>query len=133
LARRAQGEAIAVAIDGKESSNGEPAVSFSTLLTRSRSKKQSFTTATNTDALQSAATVTSQNLLFENVTLLAEQLTLIEAELFCRMEYPELLKQNWAKKDAATKAPRLLGITEHFNKVCFEYNCESARMCVCFV
>ncbi|XP_070759837.1 rap guanine nucleotide exchange factor 1-like [Enoplosus armatus] len=48
---------------------------------------------------------------------LAEQLTLLDSELFCKIELPEMLL--WSKEQNEEKSPNLTQFTQHFNNVSF--------------
>lgn len=48
---------------------------------------------------------------------LAEQMTLLDAELFMRIEIPEVLV--WAQEQNEEKSPNLTLFTEHFNKMSY--------------
>lgn len=48
---------------------------------------------------------------------LAEQMTLLDAELFLRIEIPEVLV--WAQEQNEEKSPNLTLFTEHFNKMSY--------------
>ena len=48
---------------------------------------------------------------------LAEQMTLLDAELFLRIEVPEVLV--WAQEQNEEKSPNLTLFTEHFNKMSY--------------
>ncbi|XP_045890729.1 rap guanine nucleotide exchange factor 1-like isoform X1 [Micropterus dolomieu] len=48
---------------------------------------------------------------------LAEQLTLLDSELFCKIELPEVLL--WSKEQNEEKSPNLTQFTQHFNNVSF--------------
>ncbi|XP_068559093.1 LOW QUALITY PROTEIN: rap guanine nucleotide exchange factor 1-like [Cebidichthys violaceus] len=48
---------------------------------------------------------------------LAEQLTLLDSELFCKIELPEVLL--WSKEQNEEKSPNLTEFTQHFNNVSF--------------
>ncbi|KAF7651467.1 hypothetical protein LDENG_00110810, partial [Lucifuga dentata] len=48
---------------------------------------------------------------------LAEQLTLLDSELFYKIELPELLL--WSKEQNEERSPNLTGFTQHFNNVSF--------------
>lgn len=48
---------------------------------------------------------------------LAEQMTLLDAELFLRIEIPEVLV--WAQEQNEEKSPNLTQFTEHFNKMSY--------------
>ncbi|XP_050688271.1 guanine nucleotide-releasing factor 2-like isoform X12 [Eriocheir sinensis] len=48
---------------------------------------------------------------------IAEQMTLLDAELFLMMEIPEVLL--WSREQNEEKAPNLTRFTEHFNKMSF--------------
>ncbi|XP_063753581.1 rap guanine nucleotide exchange factor 1 [Eleginops maclovinus] len=48
---------------------------------------------------------------------LAEQLTLLDSELYCRIELPEVLL--WSKEQNEEKCPNLTEFTQHFNNVSF--------------
>ncbi|MEQ2245747.1 Rap guanine nucleotide exchange factor 1 [Ilyodon furcidens] len=48
---------------------------------------------------------------------LAEQLTLMDSELFCKIELPEVLL--WSKEQNEERSPHLTEFTQHFNNVSF--------------
>ena len=48
---------------------------------------------------------------------LAEQMTLLDAELFQRIEIPEILL--WVQEQNEDKSPNLTRFTEHFNKMSY--------------
>ncbi|KAK9521931.1 hypothetical protein VZT92_018434 [Zoarces viviparus] len=48
---------------------------------------------------------------------LAEQLTLLDSELFCKIELPEVLL--WSKEQNEEKSPNMTEFTQHFNNVSF--------------
>ncbi|CAG2241158.1 GRF2 [Mytilus edulis] len=48
---------------------------------------------------------------------IAEQMTLIDAELFHKIEIPEVLL--WAKEQSEEQSPNLTTFTEHFNKMSY--------------
>ncbi|XP_034397435.1 LOW QUALITY PROTEIN: rap guanine nucleotide exchange factor 1 [Cyclopterus lumpus] len=48
---------------------------------------------------------------------LAEQLTLLDSELFCKIELPEVLL--WSKEQNEEKSPNLTEFTQHFNNMSF--------------
>ncbi|XP_023249148.1 rap guanine nucleotide exchange factor 1-like [Seriola lalandi dorsalis] len=48
---------------------------------------------------------------------LAEQLTLLDSELFYKIELPEVLL--WSKEQNEEKSPNLTEFTQHFNNVSF--------------
>ncbi|XP_056134075.1 rap guanine nucleotide exchange factor 1-like [Lampris incognitus] len=48
---------------------------------------------------------------------IAEQLTLMDSELFCKIELPEVLL--WSKEQNEEKSPNLTEFTQHFNNVSF--------------
>ncbi|XP_054467252.1 LOW QUALITY PROTEIN: rap guanine nucleotide exchange factor 1 [Anoplopoma fimbria] len=48
---------------------------------------------------------------------LAEQLTLLDSELFCKIQLPELLM--WSKEQNDEKSPNLTEFTQHFNNVSY--------------
>jgi hypothetical protein len=50
---------------------------------------------------------------------LAEQMTLLDAELFQRIEIPEILL--WVQEQNEDKSPNLTRFTEHFNKMSYWY------------
>lgn len=68
--------------------------------------------------------VTSLSLSARNFTLLdfkseqiAEQMTLLDAELFMKIEIPEVLI--WAQEQNEERSPNLTRFTEHFNKMSY--------------
>lgn len=48
---------------------------------------------------------------------IAEQMTLLDAELFMKIEIPEVLI--WAQEQNEERSPNLTRFTEHFNKMSF--------------
>lgn len=50
---------------------------------------------------------------------LAEQMTLLDAELFMKIEIPEVLL--WAQEQSEERSPNLTEFTEHFNKMSYWY------------
>lgn len=48
---------------------------------------------------------------------LAEQMTLLDAELFMKIEIPEVLI--WAQEQNEERSPNLTKFTEHFNKMSY--------------
>lgn len=48
---------------------------------------------------------------------IAEQMTLLDAELFMRIEIPEVLV--WAQEQNEERSPNLTMFTEHFNKMSY--------------
>lgn len=64
----------------------------------------------------SVSTRQSQLLDFKSGEL-AEQMTLLDAELFLRIEIPEVLV--WAQEQNEEKSPNLTLFTEHFNKMSY--------------
>lgn len=73
---------------------------------------------------QSNNVVTSLSLTNRNATLLdfkseqiAEQMTLLDAELFNKIEIPEVLI--WAQEQNEERSPNLTRFTEHFNKMSY--------------
>mmetsp|Transcript_9301 Transcript_9301/g.23316 ORF Transcript_9301/g.23316 Transcript_9301/m.23316 type:complete len:480 (-) Transcript_9301:83-1522(-) len=59
------------------------------------------------------------NFLDLNVSEVAEQLTLIESEMFRRIQSHEFLKLSWRSKDRAVLAPGVVAMVERFNMVSF--------------
>ncbi|XP_058064062.1 guanine nucleotide-releasing factor 2 isoform X2 [Anopheles bellator] len=77
-------------------------------------QKSSFTFQT----LSSRAVVTSQpSLLDLKSAEIAEQMTLLDAELFLKIEIPEVLI--WAQEQCEERSPNLTRFTEHFNKMSY--------------
>lgn len=62
-------------------------------------------------------TIRQSNLLDFKSSELAEQMTLLDAELFLRIEIPEVLV--WAQEQNEEKSPNLTQFTEHFNKMSY--------------
>lgn len=67
-----------------------------------------------------------QNLITSQPSLLdlksaeiAEQMTLLDAELFQKIEIPEVLI--WAQEQCEERSPNLTKFTEHFNKMSYWY------------
>ena len=50
-------------------------------------------------------------------TEIAEQMTLLDAELFQKIEIPEVLI--WAQEQCEERSPNLTRFTEHFNKMSY--------------
>lgn len=50
---------------------------------------------------------------------IAEQMTLLDAELFQKIEIPEVLI--WAQEQCEERSPNLTKFTEHFNKMSYWY------------
>ena len=48
---------------------------------------------------------------------IAEQMTLLDAELFLKIEIPEVLI--WAQEQNEERSPNLTRFTEHFNKMSY--------------
>ncbi|KAF4520846.1 hypothetical protein B566_EDAN011161 [Ephemera danica] len=48
---------------------------------------------------------------------LAEQMTLLDAELFMKVQIPEVL--DWVQKESEERSPNLTRFTEHFNKMSY--------------
>jgi Rap guanine nucleotide exchange factor 1 len=48
---------------------------------------------------------------------IAEQMTLLDAELFMKIEIPEVLI--WAQEQNEERSPNLTRFTEHFNKMSY--------------
>ena len=69
-------------------------------------------------ALSSLGVTTRQSFLLDfKAGELAEQMTLLDAELFLRIEIPEVLV--WAQEQNEEKSPNLTLFTEHFNKMSY--------------
>lgn len=51
------------------------------------------------------------------ISFLAEQLTLLDSELFLKIEIPEILI--WAEQQCEEKSPNLTQFTAHFNKLSY--------------
>jgi len=49
---------------------------------------------------------------------IARQMCLMDHEIFASIRPHEFLGQSWKRKDKATKAPNILRIIDHFNKIC---------------
>lgn len=64
-----------------------------------------------------AVTTRTMSLLDFKAQDIAEQMTLLDAELFLTMEIPEVLL--WAREQNEERAPNLNKFTEHFNKMSF--------------
>lgn len=71
-------------------------------------------------------TVTSLSLSAKNFSLLdfkseqiAEQMTLLDSELFNKIEIPEVL--TWAQEQNEERSPNLTRFSEHFNKMSYWY------------
>ena len=62
-----------------------------------------------------------------NPSLLARQLTIIEAEMFNDISVMEFAGQGWTKEDKETTSPNILKMIRQFNHVCswmaFEVRC----------
>lgn len=52
---------------------------------------------------------------------IAEQMTLLDAELFQKIEIPEVLI--WAQEQCEERSPNLTKFTEHFNKMSYWWVC----------
>lgn len=68
----------------------------------------------------------SQNIYTRQATLLdykteliAEQMTMLDSELFMKIEIPEVLI--WVKEQNEERSPNLTEFTEHFNKMSYWY------------
>lgn len=59
------------------------------------------------------------SLLDLKTTDIAEQMTLLDAELFQKIEIPEVLI--WAQEQCEERSPNLTRFTEHFNKMSYWY------------
>lgn len=69
-------------------------------------------------ALANLSVTLKQNQLLDfKSSELAEQMTLLDAELFMRIEIPEVLV--WAQEQNEEKSPNLTLFTEHFNKMSY--------------
>lgn len=74
--------------------------------------------ATNPAILTSRAIVTNQPTLLElKSSDIANQMTLLDAELFQKIEIPEVLI--WAQEQCDVRSPQLTQFTEHFNKMSY--------------
>lgn len=62
-------------------------------------------------------TRTSTTLLDFKSEQIAEQMTLLDAELFMKIEIPEVLI--WAQEQKEESSPNLTRFTEHFNKMSY--------------
>jgi len=49
---------------------------------------------------------------------IARQMCLMDHEIFASIRPHEFLGQSWKRKDKATRAPNILRIIDHFNKIC---------------
>lgn len=68
--------------------------------------------------LTSRAVITSPPTLLDLKSAdIAEQMTLLDAELFQKIEIPEVLI--WAKEQCEERSPNLTRFTEHFNKMSY--------------
>lgn len=75
-------------------------------------------TATNPVILPSRAIVTNLPTLLElKSSDIAAQMTLLDAELFQKIEIPEVLI--WAQEQCEERSPNLTQFTEHFNKMSY--------------
>lgn len=80
-------------------------------------KKQKWQ-ATNPVCLASRAVVTCPPTLLELKSVdIAAQMTLLDAELFQKIEIPEVLI--WAQEQCEERSPNLTQFTEHFNKMSY--------------
>ena len=77
-------------------------------------------------------TLSSRALVAQPPTLLdlksaeiAEQMTLLDAELFQKIEIPEVLI--WAQEQCEERSPNLTRFTEHFNKMSYWYDVWSCK------
>lgn len=64
---------------------------------------------------------------------IAEQMTLLDAELFMKIEIPEVLI--WAQEQNEERSPNLTRFTEHFNKMSYWWDsvfCFSERQVLVF-
>lgn len=59
----------------------------------------------------------SGNFLRLSVEELASQITLLDYEVFCRIESDELSSCSWTKKDKATTCPNICAFTKRFNNI----------------
>lgn len=57
------------------------------------------------------------NLLEYKSELIAEQMTMLDSELFMKIEIPEVLI--WVKEQNEERSPNLTEFTEHFNKMSY--------------
>lgn len=68
--------------------------------------------------LTSRAVITSPPTLLDLKSAdIAEQMTLLDAELFQKIEIPEVLI--WAQEQCEERSPNLTRFTEHFNKMSY--------------
>lgn len=79
--------------------------------------KTSKNQAINTSLLSREVIASPPSLLDIKSSEIAEQMTLLDAELFQKIEIPEVLI--WAKEQCEERSPNLTKFTEHFNKMSF--------------
>lgn len=85
------------------------------LLTKYAAKKEYMSMNT---LLPSHNIYTRQSILLDfKSEQIAEQMTLLDAELFFKIEIPEVLI--WAQEQNEEKSPNLTKFTEHFNKMSY--------------
>lgn len=64
-----------------------------------------------------SVTTNLPSLLDLKTTEVAEQMTLLDAQLFQKIEIPEVLL--WAQEQCEERSPNLTRFTEHFNKMSY--------------
>ncbi|XP_075226685.1 C3G guanyl-nucleotide exchange factor isoform X2 [Lycorma delicatula] len=85
------------------------------ILEKHTAKQQSYPCSTNL-TLQNVYTRQSSLLDFKSEQI-AEQMTLLDADLFMKIEIPEVLI--WAQEQNEERSPNLTRFTEHFNKMSY--------------
>ncbi|XP_042215195.1 rap guanine nucleotide exchange factor 1-like isoform X4 [Homarus americanus] len=80
-------------------------------------RKRYYTPKENFNIASLAVTTKQSTLLDFRSREIAEQMTLLDAELFLTMEIPEVLL--WASEQNEEKSPNLTTFTEHFNKMSY--------------
>lgn len=89
------------------------------LLERHEAKEKSEKSSKNMGNVISSLTLGPRNstLLDFKSEQIAEQMTLLDAELFMKIEIPEVLI--WAQEQNEERSPNLTRFTEHFNKMSY--------------
>src|SRR4051812_1412515 len=59
------------------------------------------------------------NLLSVDTSVWAQQLALMDSEIYRSLEAKEFFNQGWSKSDKAIRSPNILHMIQHFNKVSF--------------
>jgi hypothetical protein len=125
--------ALAVSIDSLPSQPGTctprapaPTVSradapIPKLKSRSISERKLWRIASSANVLQSAKSTQHKSLasglIYRNKQVLAEQLTILESEIYASLQLCEFLDQSWNKPNKRDNAPTLVALADHFNKV----------------